>query len=435
MDSAATPRGARAGARRLAVAVALLALGAPLAAGQGRGEAAFPGESGPVAFTSLRDGGDSDIFVMGADGSAPTNLTGDSAAFDGQPAFSPDGTQIAFASDRGGDPDVFVMGADGSAPTNLTSDSAAPDLRPTFSPDGTRIAFDSSRDGGDFDVFAIGADGSGPTNLTGDSAASDGEPAFSPDGTRIAFRSNRDGGDLDVFVMGADGSAPSNLTGDSAASDGEPAFSPDGTRIAFTSRRDGGDLDVFVMGADGSGPTNLTGDSAANDFEPAFSPDGTQIAFTSLRDGGDSDVFVMGADGSGPTNLTGDSAAFDGEPDWQRLKANRALTLDASKRKVKRGKRVLLSGQVVAPHNEAGCEASQIVELQRRKRSQSDAEFKAFDQLQTDAAGSFADKVKVKKSFLYRAQVAETEVCEDGISNTEKVKAKKRKKRSVGPAS
>ena len=343
MDSAATPRGARAGARRLAVAVALLALGAPLAAGQGRGEAAFPGESGPVAFTSLRDGGDSDIFVMGADGSAPTNLTGDSAAFDGQPAFSPDGTQIAFASDRGGDPDVFVMGADGSAPTNLTSDSAAPDLRPTFSPDGTRIAFDSSRDGGDFDVFAIGADG--------------------------------------------------------------------------------------------SGPTNLTGDSAANDFEPAFSPDGTQIAFTSLRDGGDSDVFVMGADGSGPTNLTGDSAAFDGEPDWQRLKANRALTLDASKRKVKRGKRVLLSGQVVAPHNEAGCEASQIVELQRRKRSQSDAEFKAFDQLQTDAAGSFADKVKVKKSFLYRAQVAETEVCEDGISNTEKVKAKKRKKRSVGPAS
>ena len=389
MDSAATPRGARAGARRLAVAVALLALGAPLAAGQGRGEAAFPGESGPVAFTSLRDGGDSDIFVMGADGSAPTNLTGDSAAFDGQPAFSPDGTQIAFASDRGGDPDVFVMGADGSAPTNLTSDSAAPDLRPTFSPDGTRIAFDSSRDGGDFDVFAIGADGSGPTNLTGDSAASDGEPAFSPDGTRIAFRSNRDGGDLDVFVMGADG----------------------------------------------SGPTNLTGDSAANDFEPAFSPDGTQIAFTSLRDGGDSDVFVMGADGSGPTNLTGDSAAFDGEPDWQRLKANRALTLDASKRKVKRGKRVLLSGQVVAPHNEAGCEASQIVELQRRKRSQSDAEFKAFDQLQTDAAGSFADKVKVKKSFLYRAQVAETEVCEDGISNTEKVKAKKRKKRSVGPAS
>ncbi len=96
---------------------------------------------------------------------------------------------------------------------------------------------------------------------------------------------------------------------------------------------------------------------------------------------------------------------------------------------------MLLSGQVVAPHNEAGCEASQIVELQRRKRSQSDAEFKAFDQLQTDAAGSFADKVKVKKSFLYRAQVAETEVCEDGISNTEKVKAKKRKKRSVGPAS
>jgi len=81
---------------------------------------------------------------------------------------------------------------------------------------------------------------------------------------------------------------------------------------------------------------------------------------------------------------------------------------------------------VDAAHNEAGCEASQTVELQRRKRSQSDAQFTTFDHPQTDAAGSFADKVKVKKSVLYRAQVAETEVCEDGVSNTDKVKAKRR---------
>jgi dipeptidyl aminopeptidase/acylaminoacyl peptidase len=196
--------------------------------------------------------------------------------------------------------------------------------------------------------------------------------------------------------MSADGSAPTNLTGDSAENDLGPSFSPDGTRIAFV-RRDGGDQDVFVMDADGSAQTNLTSDSLATDEDPIFSPDGTQIAFASERDGFN-DVFVMDADGSAPINLTSDSPATNEDPDWQRLRASLALTIDTSKNKVRRKKRVFLSGQIDAPHNEAGCESAQTVELQRRKRSQSDAEFATFAQLQSDATGSFAAKVKVKKT-------------------------------------
>src|SRR6266511_1648626 len=166
------------GARlRLIAAGALLLAAAVAAASAGSSEAAFaPGANGLIALSSDRDGGDSDVFTMGADGSAPTNLTSESAAGDSQPAFSPDGTTIAFRRLDGGDLDVFVMGADGSAPTNLTSDSAAEDSQPVFSPDGTRIAFRSFRDGGDSDVFVMGADGSAPTNLTSTSAAFDSEP-------------------------------------------------------------------------------------------------------------------------------------------------------------------------------------------------------------------------------------------------------------------
>lgn len=104
-------------------------------------------------------------------------------------------------------------------------------------------------------------------------------------------------------------------------------------------------------------------------------------------------------------------------------KADRGLTFDASKNKVKKGKKVRLSGQLDAPANEVGCESGQTVDLQRQKGK---GDFETFEQLQTDAAGSFATKEKVKKTFTYRATVGETDACGAGVSNTDKVKAKKK---------
>ena len=108
-------------------------------------------------------------------------------------------------------------------------------------------------------------------------------------------------------------------------------------------------------------------------------------------------------------------------------KAQRTLTLDANKSKVKRGKKVRLSGQLDAAQNEAACETGQTIELQRRKSSQSDSQFASFASVQTDSAGSFAEKLKVKRTFVYRAKVGENEACDDAVSNSEKVRAKKTK--------
>jgi Tol biopolymer transport system component len=108
-----------------------------------------------IAFASNRDG-NTEVYVMGADGSNPVNLT-QNAAYDDSPAWSPDGTRIAFASYRDGNWEVYVMGADGSNPVNLTQNSAT-DYVTAWSPDGTRLAFASTRDG-NYEVYRMGADG------------------------------------------------------------------------------------------------------------------------------------------------------------------------------------------------------------------------------------------------------------------------------------
>ena len=103
----------------------------------------------------------------------------------------------------------------------------------------------------------------------------------------------------------------------------------------------------------------------------------------------------------------------------------RTLTLDASKNKVKKGKKVRLTGQLNEVVRQGACESGQTVQLQRKRPGK--PTFKTVQQLQTDAGGNFSARKKVKKTFQYRAQVAETATCANGTSNTEKVKVKKRK--------
>ena len=299
-----------------------------------------------IAFTSDRDGS-VDIYAMNADGSGVTRLTND-RAWDLTPAWSPDGSRIAHVSNADAftrrDGDLFfnfkihVMNADGSGVTRLT-DSEATDVSPAWSPDGSRIAFASDRDASDLrdddlfgtQIYVMNADGSGVTRLTGVSEASDIFPAWSPDGSRIAFASDRDDSERvnsDIYVMSADGSGVTRLTGGVAGETITPAWSPDGSTIAFTSDRDGGDRsNIYVMNADGSGVTRLTG-SESDDGFPAWSPDGSRIAFMSDRDG-NFEIYVMNADGSGVTRLTTTSAegdAADGRfSEWLRSGSGPAL--------------------------------------------------------------------------------------------------------------
>ncbi|MEW6363286.1 MAG: LpqB family beta-propeller domain-containing protein [Acidobacteriota bacterium] len=206
---------------------------------------------------------------MNADGSAQTRLTANPAG-DFGPAWSPDGTKIAFYSDRDGNAEIYVMNADGSGQTRLTTNSV-PDVSPSWSPDGSMIAF--VRGAGPSEIYVMNTDGSGQTRLTPtDGLLVDG-PNWAPDGTKIAYGGGFGfGRRADIYVINADGSGRTNLTNNPAADEGLPAWSPDGTKIVLLSDRDQpGNGDIYVMNANGSGVIRLTTTPAA-DSTPDWQP-------------------------------------------------------------------------------------------------------------------------------------------------------------------
>jgi Tol biopolymer transport system component len=184
-----------------------------------------------IAFASSSTG-NTDIYVINKDGTGLTRLT--TSAFDeANPAWSPDGIRIAFV--RGipnTDFKIYVMKAARESQTNipqrLTSISGTLfEAEPAWSPDGTRIAFVLNRN----KLYSIRADGSDQIRLTTTSLGSD--PAWSPDGTRIAFRGKRGPHthtDWRIFVMKAkpqsETNRPKRLTGSSPRGDYRPDWQP-----------------------------------------------------------------------------------------------------------------------------------------------------------------------------------------------------------------
>ena len=272
---------------------------APAASGE-------PGAAGRIVPAS--------VYVVNVDGSSNRTLTNRPLAFDAHPAWSPDGSRIAFESTVDGRRTIWVMQADGQGLRRLTElTGAAVETAPAWSPRGDRIAYASDRDGNS-EIYVVGADGSGSRRLT-DNPASDGVPSWSPDGARIAFVSDRDG-TPGIWVMRADGSAPARIVPGPADPGSKPAWAPEGRQLAFASDRDGGDLDIFVAPTDptdaGPPPTKLIA-SPGLDGEPAWSPDGSKLAFASDRDGSPQ-VYVANRDGSNVVKVTTKARSYT--PAW-----------------------------------------------------------------------------------------------------------------------
>jgi Tol biopolymer transport system component len=243
---------------------------------------AFSPDGSKIAFASNRDG-NFEIYVMDADGANVTRLT-DAPGTDTDPSWSPDGSQIVFVSDRLGvaseigesNDEIWLMNADGSDPRRLTVNVTADD-DPAFSPDGTKIAFARYNGGSAFDVFVMDANGRHQLPLA-TAPGDDERPSWSPDGTKIVFSSQRDGGTGyfgggtgSIYVMSSDGSEQTGLT--AGGKDRDPAWAPDGSRILFVSTRSGyGDL--YVIATDGAGLTRLasTGTAALEPDWQAFPP-------------------------------------------------------------------------------------------------------------------------------------------------------------------
>jgi len=272
-----------------------------------------------ILFSSYRDG-ESELYTMGADGSNITRLTYIEERAN-QPAWSPDGQWISYVQRFDGyNLEIVVMPFEGHEPESPTDSlirlthSSTLDAEPDWSPDGSKIAFTSNRSG-NMHIWVMGTNGSGRTQLTQDhnngAKIWNSSPKWSPDGSKILYRSDL-GQNSEIFIMNPDGSGQRNLT-QHPANDVDPAWSPDGSQIAFVSDRDGNE-EIYVMDANGSNPRRLT-EHYEKDTYPVWSPDGERIAFYSMR-GGNYEIFTMRADGLEITQLT-DHYDFDGFPAWQ----------------------------------------------------------------------------------------------------------------------
>lgn len=165
---------------------------------------------------------------------------------------------IAFDSDRDSNWEVYSMGPDGSNTVNLTNNPAE-DRNPAWSPDGSQIAFISNRDngkeGGQF-IYVMNADGSNVRQLTFDNGSD--WPDWSNDGSRITYTRNDD-----IYVIDADGNGqPINLT-NSPEKDWKSNWSPDGKRIAWLSGS-GPNWNAFIMDANGSNVKQITDNGNVN---------------------------------------------------------------------------------------------------------------------------------------------------------------------------
>jgi Tol biopolymer transport system component len=195
--------------------------------------------------------------------------------------------------------------------------------QPAWSPDGTRIAFTSWRqsNGGLIgDPYVIGSDGEHLRRLTNNDFREE-FAAWSPDGERIAFGALRDG-NFDIFEIRTDGTDVRRIT-THPATDFRPAWSPDGEWLAFCSSRhdfNGADTykyDIYVMRPDGSDVRRITRHDLLA-IRPSWSRAGGALVYQvggRAADGSDWEIYSVRVNGGQPRRLT-NNAVSDAHPDW-----------------------------------------------------------------------------------------------------------------------
>lgn len=217
------------------------------------------------------------VHVMNADGSGVRGLDlGEVRGATVHPGleWSPDSAGFALVNrvilrsgvETSSQTDIYTAAGDGGGLRNLTNNPANDDS-PAWSPDGTLIAFTSERDGNS-EVYVMSRDGTGARRVT-QNLGRDDSPSWSPDG-RIAFVNRWSAQDRAgmISVVNADGSAATQVTADASCC--LISWSPDGKRIAFTSEREG-NPEIYVVNSDGTGLENLTKHPSA-DLSPAWRP-------------------------------------------------------------------------------------------------------------------------------------------------------------------
>jgi TolB protein len=220
------------------------------------------------------------------------------------PAWSPDGTKVAYVSFEQRKPVVYVQNLMTGQRTVVANEKGN-NSAPSWSPDGTKLAVSLSKSG-NTQIYIVNADGSGLRRLSNNSGI-DTEPQFSADGQSIYFSSDRSGGPQ-IYKMSVSGGQATRVTfnGNYNIS---PRVSPDGKTLAWISQRDGG-FSLYAMDLASGQEQRL----AVGATEPSFSPNGKYIMYAT-KAGGRVALAVVSVDGRVKQNLSTQAGNIR-EPSW-----------------------------------------------------------------------------------------------------------------------
>ncbi|MDA3896277.1 MAG: Tol-Pal system beta propeller repeat protein TolB [Desulfobacteraceae bacterium] len=245
-----------------------------------------------IAFVSTTTG-NKEIFTCEFDGYDVKQVT-KTKSLTLFPAWSPDGSSIAYTSYQNDKPEIFIRHLHDGKEKKISFDGI--NITPVWMPGknlmGATLSFE-----GDEEIYLLTETGKIDKRLTKNWGI-DVSPAFSPDGKKMAFVSKRFGSPQ-IFIQNLDTGAVRRLTYEGKYNT-QPDWSPAGDRIVY-SGMEAGQANIFVINADGKDFKQLTIDAGSNE-SPSWSPDGSLIAFSSTRTG-KSRIYVMTASGTDQRTL------------------------------------------------------------------------------------------------------------------------------------
>jgi TolB protein len=248
------------------------------------------------------------IYVSDYDGANVVRVTSTPGQLNINPNWSPDGRSLAYTTYRPM-PQIIVSNLYLGTKEILT-DGKSQGFLPVFSPDGTKIAFMSDRDGDGMEIYVMNRDGSGVRRLTRNKVP-DSTPTWSPTGTQIAFTSERSG-QPQIWVMDTEGLDAHRITFNESLADRATWSPAPWNEIAYAGRSGPG-FDIRIYDVATRQTRQLTNGEGSNE-SPAFAPNGRHLAFTSSR-AGKIQIYTIARDGKQLTKLT--SAGNNWTPNWK----------------------------------------------------------------------------------------------------------------------
>jgi TolB protein len=254
---------------------------------------------GPVKDRDIQE-----IYIVDYDGANPVRVT-NTTTLNVAPAWSPDNQVIAYTSWRPSSAGNFGVFQDiilsyiqvGQRTTPANGSPDRQNYLPAWAPDGSRLAFTSNRDGNP-EIYVMNKDGSGLRRMT-NSPAIDVSPTWSPTGNQLAWVSDRTG-QPKIYIMNSDGTGQRLLVGDPRSD--RPTWSRGKyNEIAYASQTGPGyDIKIYSFA---TGEAIKVTDGIGSNESPSFSPNGKHIAFTSTRNG-KAQVFTVDRDGNNLRQIT-----------------------------------------------------------------------------------------------------------------------------------